>query len=254
MDSRNTLSASSRFLVGVSTAIIVLQFIARQLVPFPYVSDTNTLTAFDHLKNWILIGLGESKTLAILLLATWVGQVLQLRFPNPSKSTRWALWSIALVALALYIYGTLARWLPPCFFGGCYVAAILQGYLAKVDEFQTESSINLILSCVALALAFLGFHCIERHRWISLFVMLPFAYYMLRLSYDTTIQRLMEKHWVWPTVIVLSILAFLCAIFYLICSWTWLSYDYLIPIWCVMLQPVVVYPFIRRWQKNHKNM
>ena len=254
MVTRNTLSASSHFLVGVSTAVIVLQFIARQLIPFPIVSDTDTLTAFEHLKNWILIGLGESITLAILMLATWVGQLLQMRFPNPSKSTRWALWSVALIALVLYIYGTLTRWLPPCFFGGCFVDAILQGYLVKVDRLQTENSINLIPTCAALALAFLGFHCIERHRWLSLFVILPFAYYTLRLSYDTTIQRLMEKPWVWPTIKVLSILAFLCAIYYLICSWTWLSYDYLIPIWCVILQPMVVYPFIRLWQKNHKNM
>lgn len=73
---------------------------------------------------------------------------------------------------------------------------------------------------------------------------------MLRLSNDSIIQHLMGKRWVCPTVKVLSILSFFCAIYVLICNWNWLSFDHLIPIWCVILQPAEVYPFIRLWQKK----
>lgn len=54
-------------------------------------------------------------------------------------------------------------------------------------------------------------------------------------------------------IIVLQFIAreWICVLYVLICNGTWLSFDYLIPIWCVILQPVGVYPFIRRWQKTH---
>lgn len=242
--------ASSYFLVGVATAIIVLQFLARELIPFPFVSDTETLTTGEHIRIWIIIGLGECKTLAILLLATWVGQLLQHCFPEPSKVAKWILWSISILSLALFVYGLQTKWLPVRFFGGCLVAALIQGYLTKADLSSQRRTSELVLTCVAFALLLIGLHYLERHRWFWIFALMPFAYYMLRLSYDSNIQHLMRKRWVWPTVKVLSILSFLCAIFVLICNWSWLSFDHLIPIWCVILQPVVVYPFIRRWQKK----
>lgn len=247
------LSPSSRFLVGVATAIIVLQFLARELIPFPFVSDTETLTTGEHLRIWIIIGLGECKTLAILLLATWVGQLLQQRFPSPSKTTQRTLFVIALLGLALFVYGLQTRWMPIRFLGGCYVAAIIQGYLTKPDISSQRRTSELALTCIAFALLFIGLHRLERHRWFWIFAMMPFCYYMLRLSYDSTIQRLMEKPWVWPTVKVLSILSLLCSLYFLV-RYIWngpLLYDFLIPIWVVVLQPAVVYPFILRWQKNH---
>ena len=248
---RLILSPSSRFLVGVATAIIILQFIARKLIPFPFVSDTDMLTTGEHLRIWIIIGLGECKTLAILLLATWVGQLLQHRFPEPSKVAKWILWSISILSLALFVYGLQTKWLPVRFFGGCLVAALIQGYLTKADSSSQRRTSELVLTCIAFALLLIGLHYLERHRWFWIFSMMPFAYYMLRLSYDLTIQNLMEKRWVRATVIVLSIISFFCAIYVLISNWGWLSFNYLIPIWCVILQPVVVYPFIRRWQKKH---
>lgn len=242
---------SSYFLVGVATAIIVLQFIASRLIPFPFVSDTDTLTTGEHLRIWLIIGLGECKTLAILLLATWVGQLLQHRFPNPSKAAKGILWSIAVLSLGLFVYGVQTKWLPVRFFGGCLVAALIQGYLTKAETLTPRQTRELVLTCVAFALLFIGLHYLERHRWIWIFAMMPFSYYMLRLSYDSNIQRLMEKKWVWPTVKVLAILSFFCAIYVLICKWSWLSFDYLIPVWSVILQPVVAYPFIRHWQMQH---
>lgn len=249
MENRNSLAASSYFLVGVATAIIVLQFLARELIPFPFMSDTDTLTTGEHLRIWIIIGLGECKTLAILLLATWAGQLLQQRFPSPSKTTQRTLFVIALLGLALFVYGLQTRWMPIRFLGGCYVAAIIQGYLTKPDISSQRRTSELVLTCIAFALLLIGLHYLERHRWFWIFAMMPFAYYMLRLSYDSNLQHLMGKRWVWPTIIVLSILSFLCALYVLICNWSWLFFDHLIPIWCVILQPVVVYPFIRKWKE-----
>ena len=253
MENRNSLAASSYFLVGVSTAIIVLHFIISRLIPFPFVSDTASLTNTEHLSIWIRTGLGESRSLAILLLATWVGQLLQQRFPSPSKTTQRTLFVIALLGLTLFVYGLQTRWMPIRFLGGCYVAAIIQGYLTKPDISSQRRTSELALTCIAFALLFIGLHCLERHRWFWIFAMMPFCYYMLRLSYDSTIQRLMEKSWVWPTVKVLSMLSLLCSLYFLV-RYIWngpLLCDFLIPIWVVVLQPVVAYPFIRRWQKKH---
>lgn len=253
MENRNSLAASSYFLVGVATAIIVLQFLSRELIPFPFVSDTDTLTTGEHLRIWIIIGLGECKTLAILLLATWMGQLLQQRFPSPSKTTRRTLFVIALFGLASFVYGLLTRWMPIRFLGGCYVAAIIQGYLTKPDISSQRRTSELALTCIAFALLFISLHCLSRHRWFWIFAMMPFCYYMLRLSYNSTIQRLMEEPWVWLTLKVLSILSLLCSLYFLV-RYIWngpLLYDFLIPVWVVVLQPAVVYPFIRRWQKKH---
>ncbi|MBR5100186.1 MAG: hypothetical protein IKX34_02645, partial [Bacteroidales bacterium] len=164
---------------------------------------------------------------------------------------KWILWSISILSLALFVYGLQTKWLPVRFFGGCLVAALIQGYLTKADSSSQRRTSELVLTCIAFALLLIGLHYLERHRWFWIFSMMPFAYYMLRLSYDLTIQNLMEKRWVRATVIVLSIISFFCAIYVLISNWGWLSFNYLIPIWCVILQPVVVYPFIRRWQKKH---
>lgn len=250
---RITLSSSSRFLVGVATAIIVLHFIISWLIPYPFVPDTESLTNAEHLSIWIRTGLGESRSLAILLLATWVGQLLQQQYPSPTRATRRTLFVVALLCLALFVYGLQTRWMPIRFLGGCYVAAIIQGYLTKPDIFSQRRTDELVLTCIAFAMLFIGLHCLERHRWFWIFAMMPFCYYMLLLSYDSTIQRLMEKPWVWPTVKVLSILSLLCSLYFLV-RYIWngpLLYDFLIPFWVVALQPAVVYPFIRRWQKKH---
>lgn len=250
---RLILSPSSRFLIIVATAIIVLQFLANQLIPYPYVSDTGTLTTEDHLCLWIIVGLAELKTLAVLLLATWIGQLLQRRFPHPRNSVKSALRIIAAAGLALFGYGLLVQWLPPRFFGGCIIAALIQGYLVNAESVPQRRTRELALTCAALALAFLGFHCIVRHRWLSLFAMMPFLYYMLLLSYDNTVRRLMERPWARTAATVLSALSFLCAAYLLarsICH-NWISIHYLAPLWTVLLQPLTVYPFILRWQKKH---
>ena len=182
-----------------------------------------------------------------------MGQLLQQRFPSPSKTTRRTLFVIALFGLASFVYGLLTRWMPIRFLGGCYVAAIIQGYLTKPDISSQRRTSELALTCIAFSLLFIGLHCLERHRWFWIFAMMPFCYYMLSLSYDSTIQRLMEKPWVWPTVKTLSILSLLCSLYFLV-RYIWngpLLYDFLIPVWVVILQPVVAYPFIRRRQKKH---
>lgn len=253
---RIALSSSSYFLVGVATAIIVLHFIISRLIPYPFVPDTASLTNAEHLSIWIRTSLGESRSLAILLLATWVGQLLQQSFPSPSKAIRRTLFVIALLCLALFVYGLQTRWMPIRFLGGCYVAAIFQGYLTKPDISSQRRSSELLLTCIAFAMLFIGLHCLERHRWFWIFAMMPFCYYMLRLSYDSTVQRLIEKLWVWPTVKALSILSLICSLYFLvmyICNGP-LMYDFLVPVWVVVLQPIVVYPFIRRWQKKHSEI
>ncbi len=255
MDNRNPLAASSCFLVGVATAIIVLQFIASRLIPFPYVSDTEMLSAFDHIKIWFLVGLGAFRHLALLLLATWIGQLLQRAFPNPSLPVKRTLRAIAVIGLTLYSYGVLTHMWPLHFFGGCIVAALIQGYHVQVDRIPYHEKRELEPVSGAFAIVVLGLYILDRHRWIGIFAMLPFAYYMLLLSYNTIIQRRMEKRWIKPAVIVLSILSFLCALYVLIHdlsdSWGRLSIYYLMPIWAVLVQPVIAYPFIRRWQKKH---
>lgn len=252
---QEAISRSSRFLIGVATATIVLQYIAHELLPLPLVSGSDTLTTGGHLRIWIIIGLGESKTLAILLLASWVGQQLKCRFPAPSEVAKWTLWIIAVLGLALFVYGLQTQWLPIRFFGGCIVAAIIQGYLTNHSTPTNRRTSELALTCVAFALLFIGLYGIERHRWIRIFAMMPFCYYMLRLSYDTCVQRLMEKPWAKPTISVLSVLSFLCVVFLLVrclCG-DWLSFYYLVPVWAVLLQPVVVYPLILKRRKKDKS-
>ncbi|MBR4133966.1 MAG: hypothetical protein IKU04_05535 [Bacteroidales bacterium] len=248
---RITLSPSSRFLVIIATTIFVLQCMALHLLPFPFVSDTSMLTAGEHLRIWTVVALSEWKTLAILLLATWVGQLLRQRFPDPPPAAKWILRAIAVASLAMYGYGILTQWLPVRYFGGCIFAALIQGYLVRVDGITQHSTRELSLTCAALALAFLGFHCIERHQWLALFTMMPFTYYMLLLSHNAAVRRLMEKPWVRPAVFVLSVLSFICAAYALgqACG-HWLSIHYLVPLWALLLQPLTVYPFIFNWRKN----
>lgn len=253
----NPLITSSYFLVGVATAIIVLQFIASRLIPFPYVSDSEMLSAFDHIKIWSLVSLGAFRLLALLLLATWTGQLLQRAFPNPSLPVKRTLRAIAVIGLTLYGYGVLTHMWPLHFFGGCIVAALIQGYHVQVDRIPYHEKRELVPICGAFAIVFLGLYILDRHRWIGIFAMMPFAHYMLQLSYNTIIQRRMEKRWIKPTVFVLSILSFLCALYLLFQnlfdSWGQLSIYYLMPIWAVLVQPVVVYPFIRKkaWLRNN---
>ena len=249
------LIASSYFLVGIATAIIVLQFIASRLLHIPFVADTEMLTAFEHLTIWLLVSLGAFRLLALLLLATWIGQLLQRTFANPSQTVKRTLFAMGVIGLTLYSYGVLTHMWPLHFFGGCIIAALIQGYLVQIDKISLHEKRELVLICGVFAIVFLGLYILDRHRWIGIYAMMPFGYYMLLLSHNTVIQQYMEKRWINPTVIVLSVLSFLSTIYELFQnlfgSCGWLSIYYLIPLWAVILQPVAVYPFLLYRRKKH---
>ena len=74
---------------------------------------------------------------------------------------------------------------------------------------------------------------------------------MLLLAYAPVVQRLMDGRWLKPTIITLSILSFIAVIIGLT-RCRWMSINYLLPVWALLVQPVIVYPFIRYLSRNKR--
>ena len=245
----NAPTASSRFLVSIATAVIVLKFLAHMLIDIHPVYPSETATLGDHLCNWILTALNIWRLLALLLLAAWIGLLLRHVFPNPSRTSRIILPAVAVAGLTLYSYGVLTQWMPLPFFGGCIVAAMVQGYLFTPGRYAEHRPVESALMSVAMAIVCLGLFLLDRHRPLTIFGMMPFVYYMLLLAHSRPIRRLMTRRWVHSAVSILSVLSYAIAVFDLTKTHS-LDINYCLPIWAVLLQPVVVYPFMLLWRKH----
>lgn len=236
------LSPSSRFLVGVSTLLITLQLISHYTIGADHIFPVESQTLGDHVLNWISVGLAQLWLMALTLLAAWIGQLFQSAFPNPGKAFMWVLMALAIIGFGLYVYGCTITYWPRWFFGSCIFSAFVIGFLVHVENVSRHATFELIAVAVSLALVYTATCLLPRHRWIDFFVLMPFVYYMLLLSNDSSIKRIMEKDWVSPILIVLATVSFISAIIYLVRVKSWLHIEFLLPIWGIIVQPVIVYP------------
>lgn len=92
---------------------------------------------------------------------------------------------------------------------------------------------------------------LTRHAWAQIPAAIGFIYYMILLSRDPDVQQFMAGRWVKPTLIILSVLAFLITLRSLILDWNLMNVFNLSYTGRLLVQPVIVYPFIWIWRKNH---
>lgn len=242
------LSASSRFLVGVATAIICLQFLVHLCVPFPDPFGVGNHTLFDHFEIWLLRSLGSLKILALAVLAAWVGQSLQRAIPNPGRGLRVVLYALSALLLVLYIWGRYTYYLPPGYMGCCLVWAMILGLLLHPDRIRPHDTAELVVIVLALAFTYIAIsNAMDRHRWMDFPTILAFAYYMILLANAPEVQRRMDGRWVRPTLITLSVLSFAAVVINLVQTSWLLSACYLLPVWAVLVQPLVFCPLIQFW-------
>lgn len=249
--SDKSLTLASRFLVEVATSVIVLHFLANLVMEVHQVYPGDEPTLGDHLSNWTLIALSTWKLLALLLLAAWIGLLLRCVSPHPSKTRYVILSVIAIAGLGLYCYGVLTNMWPLHFFGGCMVAAMFQGYMFNPVRAAEHRPVESAAMSVAMAIVCLGLFLLDRHRTVTIFGMMPFVYCMLLFSYSAPVHRRMSQRWVVPVVAGLSALSFIAVILALPNS-QMMSIRYLLPVWSVIVQPVVVYPFVLLWRKKQR--
>lgn len=252
---QETISRSSRFLAGVATATIVLQSVVyvtlRCLVKE---SSFGVFTIGEWYSiNWIFLAMGELKGLAYLLLCAWIGQLLQYAHPNPSRGIR-----ILLIVLVILGFGYYGFWLARCHWLGCYylvmmLCCIILGYLIPVDTINQHSKAELITLTILMAFFYAACYGLTRHAWAQIPAAIGFLYYIIQLSRVPDIQQLMARQWVKPTLVILSALSFLIILSSILLDWNMVtSFDLLYTV-RLLIQPVVVYPFIWIWRKKHKN-
>lgn len=253
MTTNDSIARVSFLLVGAATATICLHAVLRICIPFPISFNVDDLSFTDHLVIWICRGLGSLRMLAYLLLAGWIGQLLQKTSLGSSRFFRSLLIALSTVGLGLYVWGSYVCIIPTYFLGGIMVSAITMGFLLHPERIKQHDTVELIALAVVLAFTYIAMdNMLERHRWTDFPAMLAFVYFIILLAYAPEVQRLMNGHWVKSTIITLSILSFIDVVFGLTRS-GWMNIFYLLPVWAVAVQPVIIYPFILLWQKKHKN-
>lgn len=252
MTTKSSLTRASYFLVGVATATICLHALLRFCIPFPTSFNAEDLSFTDHLAIWIRRGMGSLRMLAYLLLAGWIGQLLQKTSLGASRFVRVTLIALSAIGLGLNVWGSYVSFMPTYFLGGIMVSALTIGFLLHPERIKPHDRAELIAFAIVLAFTYIAMdNLMERHRWTDFPAMLAFVYVMLLLAYDPSVQRLMDGRWVKPTVITLSILSFIDVVFGLTRN-GFMNIYYLLPVWAVIVQPVVVYPFIWIWRKKHQ--
>ena len=251
MKTKASLTYASYFLVGVTTATICLYALLRICIPFPTSFNVEDLSFTDHLAIWIRRGLGSLRMLAYLLLAGWIGQLLQKTSLGSSRFFRTLLIALSVFGLGLYVWGSYVCYIPTYFLGGIMVSAITMGFLLHPECIKQHDTVELIALAVVLTFTYIAMdNMLERHRWTDFPVMLAFVFIMILLAYDPEVQRLMDEHWVKPAIITLSILSFIDVVFGLTRS-GWMNIYYLLPVWALFVQPTVVYLFILLYRKKH---
>ena len=251
MNSSTPFSYASRFLVGVAVAVICLQALLRVCLPFPFSFHVEGFTFADHLAIWIRRGMGSLRMLAYLLLAGWIGQLLQRTSLGSSRFLRITLIVLSTLGLGLYVWGSYISYNPPYFLGGLIVSAMTLGLLLHPERIHSHDTAELVVLALVLAVSFIAVdNTAERHQWLVFPASLAFVYLMILLAYAPTVQPLMDGRWVNPTIVTLSILSFIVVVVGLFQTRS-LSIYYLLPVWAVLIQPVVVYPFILLWRKHN---
>ncbi len=247
------MNRTSRFLVGMAVALICLYAILRACLPFPFSFHVEGYTFADHLVIWIWRGMGSLRFLAYLLLAGWIGQLLQRTALGASRIVRIILIALSAIGLGLYVWGSYICYNPPYFLGGIIVSAMTLGLLLHPERINSHDTAALVILSLVLAVSFIALdNTAERHRWLDFPAALAFVYLMLQLAYAPAVQRLMGGRWVKPTILTLSILSVIIVLVGLLQTRS-LSIYYLLPVWAVLIQPVVVYPFILLWRKRNEN-
>lgn len=248
---RTPFSYASRFLVGVAAAVISLYAILRACLPFPFSFHVEDYAFADHLVIWIRRGMGSLRMLAYLLLAGWIGQLLQRTSLGSSRVSRIIFIVLSAIGLGLYVWGSYICYTPPCFLGGIIVSAMTLGLLLHPERINSHDTAALVILSLVLAVSFIALdNTAERHRWMAFPASLAFVYLMLLLAYAPAVQHLMDGRWLKPTIVTLSILSFIVVVVGLFQTRS-LSTYYLLPVWAVLIQPVVVYPFILLWGKRN---
>ena len=247
------MNRTSRFLVGMAVALICLYAILRACLPFPFSFHVEGYTFADHLVIWIWRGMGSLRMLAYLLLAGWIGQLLQRTAPGSSRVSRIIFIALSAIGLGLYVWGSYISYNPPYFLGCIIVSAMTLGFLLHPERINSHGKAELVILTLVMAVSFIAVdNTAERHQWLCIPASLSFIYLMLLLAYAPAIQRLMGGRWVKPTIVTLSILSFIVILVGLFQTRS-LSIYYLLPVWAVLIQPVVVYPFILLWRKRNAN-
>ena len=243
MTTKTNISQSSRFLVGVATATIVLV----AMITYLYFSFSP-----NGGSTWIIISLGELSQLACLLLCGWVGQILRKARPNPDKGLQIALFVIALLGIIWYgIWWELIEEPVNSFFYLMMLGCSILSYLMPLDCVKEHNKTELVVMAIAMALLYAACYGVESHRWAQIPAALCFLYYIILLSLELSVERLMGGRWVKPALIVLSVLAFSTVLYRLISNFH-LSLGNNLSNFCkLFVQPLVVYPFIYIWKKRH---
>lgn len=247
------MNRTSRFLVGIAVALICLYVVLRACLPFPFSFNVEGYTVADHLVIWIRRGMGSLRFLAYLLLAGWIGQLLQRTALGASRIVRIILIVLSAIGLGLYVWGSYICYTPPYFLGGIIVSAMTLGFLLHPERINSHGKAELVVLTLVMAVSFIALdNTAERHRWLDFPASLAFVYYMILLANAPSVQRLMDGRWVKPTVVILSIISFIVVLVGLFQA-SPLRIYYLLPVWAVLIQPVVVYPFILLWRKRNEN-
>lgn len=242
MTTKTNLSKSSRFLVGVATATIVMVALITNLY-FSFSPNGGS--------TWVIIGLGELSQLACLILCGWVGHILRTAFPNPAKGLRIALLVIAILGILWYgIWWTLIEEPVNSFFYLMMLGCCILSYLMPLERVKEHNKTELVVMAIVMALLYAACYGVESHRWAQIPAAICFLYYFILLSHEYAVERLMDGRWVKPALILLSVLAFAAVLYRLISNFHWSLGNDLSNICKLLVQPLVVYPFICIWRKR----
>ena len=236
MTTTTSLSQSSRFLVGVATATIVLV----ALITYLYFSFSP-----NGGSTWIIISIGELSQLACLLLCAWVGQILRTALPNPAKELRIALFILAILGILWYgLWWELIEEPVNSFFYLMMLGCGILSYLMPLDCVKEHNKIELMVMTIVMALLYAACYGVESHRWAQIPAALCFLYYIILLSHEQSVERFVDGRWVKPVLIVLSALAFAAVLYRMISNFHWSFGNDLSNFCKLLVQPLVVYPFI----------
>ena len=129
------------------------------------------------------------RRLAPVLLAAAAGRLFKHLFPNPPGWLRVALCVLSVVAVVLFVYGSISR---PILISGraatwrfyecVFFCVAVFGYLLDVGEVSRYRAVESLVMASFLALMYLGLSSLYSHYALVLPALLAFAYYMLVLS------------------------------------------------------------------------
>ena len=236
-------SQSSRFLVGVATATIVLV----ALITYLYFSFSP-----NGGSTWIIISLGELSQLACLLLCGWVGQILRKAHPSPGMGLQIALLVIAILGILWYgIWWQLIEEPVNSFFYLMMLGCGILSNLLPLERIKEHNKTELVVMALVMAFLYAACYGVESHRWAQIPAVICFLYYTILLSREQAMERFVSSRWVKPALIALSTLAFAAVLYRLIGNFHWSLGNDLSNFCKFLVQPLVVYPFIYIWKKKH---